>query len=164
MGITGGMMMVSMAGSYNQGQAQRQQGKHQQQVLEQNSRLAQLQAEDSIRRGDKEAAQVRKQASKIEGAQRAALAAQGLDVDMGSALDIQMETAELGALDALTVKNNAWREAWGYKTQAIDLSTQGRMANIGSKAARQQTLLTGGLQAAQIGMTGYARSNSGGGS
>jgi hypothetical protein len=54
------------------------------------------------------------------GAQRAGIAAGNIDVGYGSAVDVQADAAHLGELDALTIRNNAQREAWGFKVEAID--------------------------------------------
>ncbi len=62
-------------------------------------------------------------------------------------------------MDALTVKNNAWREAWGYKAQARSYRTQGALSRLASRNEANSTLLTGGLQAVNAGVGGYDRYN-----
>ena len=59
----------------------------------------------------------RKTAAMI-GRQRAVYAAGGLDVNTGSPLDIQADTAQMGRLNSLTIRNNAARQAYGYQASA----------------------------------------------
>lgn len=137
-----------------QASAMDQQGAYQWRLAEWNANIAEQAAKDAISRGDIEAGRVRSGTRQTVGSQRAALAAQGIDVNTGSAADVQSDTARIGALDELTARNNAAREAWGYKVQAWNERTQGQLAKLGSKnaakALRQQswgTVLTGAVQA-----------------
>jgi len=140
-------------------------GEAQKATFETNARMAKLQAEDAIKRGDKAAALHAQKVKKLIGAQRAAYAGQGVDISIGSPLDIQEETAELGALDVLTIRNNAYREAWGYRAQALDYTTQGKFASLEAKARARNTLLTGGLNTLNLGVqAAYAFGGSSGGS
>jgi len=158
MGVsTGALMAVSTATSalstaataYNQAQTAKMQGDIQKSQYEANARMANLQAEDAIKRGDKEALAHKKKVRQLIGAQRAALAAQGIEVDSGSALDVQMDTAALGGEDILTIKNNAWREAWGYRVQAEDYRNKGTWAKMSGRNEARNTLLTGGMTIAK---------------
>lgn len=91
-------------------------------------------------RGQQAEAQVRQRGNKVVGAQRAALAAQGIRLDYGSAQDVQEETKTISELDALTIKNNALREGFGYSVES----------SYGSAVATAQsvdTLLAGGINA-----------------
>lgn len=142
---------LSIFGAVKQSAAQKAQGEYQKSMSEINAKLAETSAKDAIFRGDEAAKNIQGQTKQLIGSQRAALAAQGINIDSGSALDIQADTARQGEIDAITVKNNAWREAWGYKVEALNSTYQGKFAQMGANAAAKNTLLTGGLQAA-----GYA--------
>jgi hypothetical protein len=161
------MGISSVAGAYNESEAQKAQGDYQRSMYRINARLAEFQAEAAISRGDREAARlirqgykdsstVRKAGKRTAGAQRVALAAQGIDIGSGSALDVVQETEAMSEidqfevqrtaeLDALTTKNNAWREAWGLKTQASNYESEARFALSSAKNKARNTLLTGGL-------------------
>ena len=147
--LTAVSALGTMATSYSQSKAIKSEGAYEKQLHETNARLADLQAEDAIRRGDKEALQHKKTVKKIIGSQRARMAAQGLDLESDDALAIQQESAEFGALDTLQIKNNAWREAWGYRVQSNDYLGRARYAEITSKSKARQTLLTGGMSVAK---------------
>lgn len=138
--------ILTGAMAFSQSEAMKQQGAYQKEMYDTNARLAGYQAEDAIRRGNQEAINYKTQAKKTIGAQRAALAASGVDISDGSALDIQQETAAQGAEGALQIKNNAWREAWGYRVQANQYSAQGYMAKSAADFQAKNTLLTGYAQ------------------
>lgn len=107
------------------------------------AQLAELAAEDAVSRGNLAARQRERQARRTIGAQRAALAANGVDVNSGTAADLQADEAALGALDAQTIRNNAAREAWGYRAQS-SIDTRGaKNAAAGIRNQSVSTLLTG---------------------
>ena len=162
--LTTASVVGGLASSYSQSQAQKSAGAYQLQIAETNSRLANIQAQDAISRGEKEAKALKIQTKRLIGAQRAAGAAQGQDLEgvegEGGFLDIQQESAGLGAMDALTIKNNAWREAWGYRVQGQDYLGRGRMSYLTSRAQARSTLITGGLTAVKdIAYAGYLSRN-----
>lgn len=91
---------------------------YQAQVADNNAQIAEWQAKDSIQRGQTEEQNQRLKTASTYGSQRAALAANGVVLSEGSALDVLTTTKYLGERDALTVRDNALKEAWGYKNQA----------------------------------------------
>jgi len=131
-----------------QAEAQKSKGRFLESQANINARFAELQAADVERRGEKAAREHQKKVRQLVGSQRAALAAQGVTVDVGTAQDIQTEAAEIGALDVMTIKNNAYRQAFGFKQQAVQDRFQGELARQTSQFQAGQTLISGGLQAA----------------
>jgi len=93
-----------------------------------NASVADLQAADAIDRGKDEEGRFRLQVRGLIGSQRAGFGASNVDVGFGSAVDTQADAAFLGELDALTIRTNAAREAWGYQVQAEDLRRRGQIA------------------------------------
>lgn len=104
-----------------QGEAQRRAAESQAQLLDFNAHVADLQAKDAVERGAEEESRFRAGVRGMVGAQRAGIAAGNVDVGYGSAVDVQADAQHLGELDALALRNNAAREAWGYKVEAIDI-------------------------------------------
>lgn len=121
-------------------------GKKNRQLMEYNAGIAEFQADDAIKRGTVASNRRRVQTRQTIGAQRAELAHQGVDINDvdSSAADVQADAAYLGELDAITIQNNAAREAWGYRMQAQDLTLRGRYAQQTGDMQGVQTLLTGG--------------------
>jgi len=158
MGVSAAIMMGTQAvtSAYAQSEATKMQAKYAQQQGEANAKMMELEAEDTLARGEKESQNMRKKANLFQGKQRAALAASGVSMDSGSAQDILQETATMGVEDAMTIKNNAYREAWGLRSQANNARSEGRMGRIGARFESKQTLLTGGMQAAAYGAEGYS--------
>ncbi len=141
---------VQYIGQRRQASAAEQQGNYEAKILNDNAGVADAQAADAIARGSIEEGRQRLATKQNIGSSRAALASGGVDVGSGSALDVQASEASLGELDALTIRNNAAREAWGYNVEGANDRQQARLAQLGGKneasALRSQsvsTLLTG---------------------
>lgn len=150
MGASAGIMMgaSAMGNAYSQSQAMKSQGEYQAQIANTNAKLADIKSQDAIDRGNRSANLNDTQTKKLIGSQRAALAAQGIDVNSGSAVDVQSDSASLGALDSLTIRNNAWRESWGYKVESVNDTYSGKFSGMAADNSARNTLLTGGMQAA----------------
>lgn len=116
-----------------------------------NASMARYGARKVRERGQEYEARVRQKTKKTVGSQRAALAAQGLRLDVGSPADIQAETKDIGELDALTIRNNAARAAFGYNLQAISSELEGDLAFQAGITQGFNNLLTGGMQAYSYG-------------
>lgn len=158
---TGIMLGLSAVSALSQAKSQRKQanaavkqGEYEAGILTSNAAAADAQGVDAILRGNTAANNIGSDTQQLIGAQRTALAAQGIRVDDGSAADIQETTSALGAFDMLTAKNNAAREALGFTTEAIDLRRRAELTRQGAqntadglRAASTGTLLTGGAQA-----------------
>jgi len=86
------------------------------QLARQRQQLAEQQARDAVLRGQIAEQKQRDLTAQRIGTQTAALAAQGTDL-AGSPTDILGDTARAGEQDALTIRSNAAREAWGYQVQ-----------------------------------------------
>lgn len=146
---------AAAAGAVSQSSALRTQGKYESSQAATNATMAEMQAEDARNRGEVAAQDKAKQAGQLLGSQRAGLAAQGVALDSGSAANIQKDTEAMSELDQLTIRNNAAREAFGFKIQSSNYATQGKMTEIASKNAANNTILTGGMNALSYGAKGY---------
>lgn len=138
------------------GAAERQ-GNHEGDILDQNAHFSDLQAADVRRRGTSAELSVRRETRQLAGSQRAAMASQGIDINSGSARDVVENDQALSELDALTIRSNARRQAWGYEVQAYDQRRQADLARIGGRnqadSIRRQsvgTLLSGAGELASI--------------
>jgi len=164
MGVSGTIMAGSMAlqgtnsilSSQQQARAMKAQGAFRKQQADANARMAMIQSDAALESGDRAAGVARRKGSAIEGAQKLAAAAQGIDINAGSALDLQLETQQMSEIDVNTIKNNAWREAWGYRAQADNLTGQGNMAASSANFNARSTVLTGGIQAGGYALQGLA--------
>lgn len=134
--MTAGSAVMGAVGSAQQSAAHataaRQQAaaaQYQAAVAENQRRVLKWQADDALKRGEI-AEEQRRAKTRIQiGAQRAALASMGADINDGSSLDIIGDTAEVGEMDALTIRSNAAREAYDRRIMA---------ASAGGDAAMQR--------------------------
>ena len=145
---------IAMAGaqtgaSIYQAQGIKAQGRMEEEQNNFNAKMSELQAKDALERGKKDVSRVRRGARQVAGSQRAGLAAQGILVDSGSAADILSDTKRLSEEDIATTKNNAWRESFGYRTQAANYRIAGKMARWGANNQAMNTMISGGLGAGQ---------------
>lgn len=129
--------------------AQMESGRSEERLARQNAAIMDMQAADAIERGRQEEAKHRRGVRRLVGAQRAGFAGQGVVVDQDTAGDLVDESEYLGELDALTIRNNAARDAWGLQTQAQDTRLRGRMARWAGYSAAGGTLATAGGRAAE---------------
>lgn len=138
---------VGLWSSFQQASAIKEQGKAEEKLADQNVKVLNLQADDAISRGNIQAAEIKRKAQYVKGSQAAAFAGQGVSATTGTPASILSETDAASGLDVITAKNNAFREAWGYKTDAINEQFKGQMKRIAAKNEARNTLLTGGLTA-----------------
>lgn len=109
---------VAMVGGMMGAQNAKQEGAFNSSMLAGNAALKEQAAQETINAGDTSADWQRVRTGQAVGTQRSVQAANGIDVNSGSASQLQDDTAMLGELDALTIQNNAAREAYGYRVQA----------------------------------------------
>jgi hypothetical protein len=137
----------TIVGGIFQGRAAELQAQFQAQQLEFNSRLAELQAEEAILLGEEQASDIKSAAKQIQGAQRAAFASQGVDVGFGSAAEVQADTTTQSTIDAIRVRNNALKQAFGYRLSALGGFQQSAFAQVAGRNVKAQTILGAGINA-----------------
>lgn len=141
--IVGGLIAAQTANSVI---SDRKNAKAARKLGEANAGVAEQQAADALARGDEAVAAVGSHARGLKGAQRASFAAQGIEVDSGSAADVIANDEALSELDKLTLKRNAQREAHGYKLQANAYRKGGQLQAANYNAQIRGTLLSGAGQ------------------
>ena len=115
-----------------------------------NADLSQMSAADALFRGVQREGGIRRDIRATQGAQRVALAGQGIALDTGNAQDLQSETNFLGEQDILQNRINSRREAFGHGFQALDSRLQGQAQARGAKAKARSSLIGMGLQSANF--------------
>jgi hypothetical protein len=117
---------MQAVGAAQQGQAASRQAQYQAQVADNNATIQRGMAADALQRGEVAEQQQREKTAQQISTQRAALASSGTDVNSGSNVNIQGDTAAAGEFDALTIRGNAAREAYGDTVNAMsDTATAG---------------------------------------
>lgn len=126
------------------------QGYYQQQVSQTNARLAKIQGQDAIKKGNLAADETRRSTDRAVGEQTASYAAQGVDTGSGSAADVAEETRLTGELNARSIQNSAWRQAWGHEVEAQQHRDEAEWAEFGAKRTAKAKTLEGNLKATRI--------------
>lgn len=113
-----GATAVSAAGAGMSAYGSIQQGNYQAQVAKNNATMAQQNATYSAQSGLAQGQQQSLQNAAQLGQMKANQAANNVDINSGSALDVQEGQEAAGNLDTQTTIHNSLLQAYGYQTQA----------------------------------------------
>jgi len=155
MGATAALMGTGVGLSFV---GQVQAGKANKRINDYNANLMDLQAVDAIARGEEAVGIEQEQARGLVGAQRANIAAQGINLDSDLAEAVQLDTERNTARNVRTITGNAWREAMGYRSQAAGMRMAGKYAYQGAMMNATGSLLTGAAQTVAMGQDYQHRS------
>lgn len=108
---------VSALGTIAGGIAQAHQASYQAEVAKNNAQIASENATQATEAGQAQAEAASLKGAAVAGSIQAAQAANGIDVNSGSAVDVQESQREESKLDTDTVMHNAALSAYGYRTQ-----------------------------------------------
>jgi hypothetical protein len=115
-------MVGQMMGGYMQGSAAEEQYKHKAEMSKKAAGETRLQERAAVRR--------QRIATRSEvGKQRASLGASGVDPNVGSPLEVQVETGRLGEMDALTLRHNFRMQRWAHLYDAAAARAAQRSAH-----------------------------------
>lgn len=154
-----GISAISSIGSaISQAGAYRAQGDIESTISRINGNIASLQSKETLEQGDVEASREELKTEQETGSILAGQGASGIDVSSGSSVLERNAVRSTGEQDALTIKNNAQRQAFGYNMQALQDTYKGQFAELTAKAQADQTILNGGLQAIERPLSMYANS------
>lgn len=135
---TGVSTALGVAGAVQEGQAAKEQAKYQAVVARNNAVIAEQKAVDAEQRGRISEQQQRLRTSQAIAAARANAAARGVLVDSGSALGITQDIAEMGELDALTIRSNTAREAAAHRQMRTDFESQQALIRASGDTAQRR--------------------------
>lgn len=148
-------MAFNMFGAVQQSRAAQQQADYEQAVQRNNNIMAERAQQDAIRRGKREETLRRMQTAQEVSTARSRLAGGGFDVNTGSALTKQSDVRAMGGVEALTIRSNAQREAYGVQTQNARerAESAGRVASYKNQA--KSSLISGATSTLQMGYSAY---------
>jgi hypothetical protein len=86
-----------------------------------------LAATSALETGNQQAAQATLKGNQVAAAQKVGYAASGVDTQSGTPMEAMADTRVMSAMDAATLRNNAAREAWGYKVKGLQAFKQGNL-------------------------------------
>lgn len=145
-----GSAVVGGAGAIQQGQAAKSAADYNAQVAQNNAKIATQNATWAAQEGEANAGEQGAKTKATVAATLASEGASGVDVNSGSFQNVRSSETELGMLDALTIRSNAARTAYGYETQATgDIAqsqldkAQGQNSELSSYVNAGSTVLGG---------------------
>lgn len=127
MALSGAGMAANMFGAYKSAAGQKAALNYQAGVADSNANISDQQAHFAELNGAQMEYGSRLKTAGMIGDQKAAAAANGVDISTGSPVEIQASTKYLGELDADTIRDNAARQEWAFKTQATGFRNEAAM-------------------------------------
>lgn len=162
--LQGGSALMSAAGSYYGARSQASSLQYQADMADINTKIGDMGAQSALLRGQRQGAVEGLRMRQVEGNQRADLAANGVDLGVGSAAETQAGTQMMKNEDLATIHANAVQDAWGYRINAMNSSARGTMARatasgINPGLSAGSTLLTSapGLFRSYLGYKGVTK-------
>lgn len=156
-----------IAGAYSSASAIRSSAASQAAIAQANARIAEAnagaseaQARVALARGQRDAGLQRLRTRNLKGSQRAAMAANGIDLASDTAVDVLTSSDIMGEEDVRSIEQAALADAWGFQMQAMNQraagagltaqanSTRASAAGVSPLGAAYSSLLTGAGQVA----------------
>jgi DNA gyrase/topoisomerase IV subunit A len=132
--MQGAGVVTSAYGAYSSAKGQRQALRLDAEMADLNAELADEQARSALYQGEKEEQSSRLQTARLKSTQRAAYAANGVDLTQGSPANVLTSTDYIGEIDANTIQANAVRAAWGNRAEATSLRSKANTARSTASA------------------------------
>lgn len=157
---------VTAYGIHEQGVASNNAAKYNSEVAANNAKISTQNAAYAGAEGDQNTAVAQMKTRAEIGAIKASQAASGVDVNSGSAVDVRSSAAETGELNAINIRSEAARKAYGYQTEAAGYSGQSGLDKSAANNAEAAgdigagASIIGGLGKAGEDYTKYGAGNS----
>lgn len=130
----------------------------QKRVNDLNAGFADLDAYNAEQAGYSRAARYQEVIDKTVGSQRTAEAANNVDVNFGTAAELQSETKLTGFLNQLDIKQSASMQALGYKNQANNIRLQSIVSGNNAEGAANAAVNNSLFKAGTTLVSGYTPS------
>jgi len=149
---------LKAAGQVAEGKALRAAAQYRAGILQRNAAFSRTQAAAALTRGDVQVQRQQVVTSQFIGRQRAALAASGILVDEGSAVNLQADTAYVGRQEEQDIRFNAEQDALYFNMQAYNAEADAVLTRFTGeqqlKAAKRAVLPTLLTSVGNVGMQG----------
>lgn len=127
---------TSVVGKLKGGQANSEAARYRAQVAENNAKMYEQMATRAVQGGEVSSDIAGLRTQQKVGATKVAQAANNIDVNKGSAVDVQAGVAQAGRLDQETILSNAQLQGYGYRVRAAQERAQ---AGLDEKEASSAT-------------------------
>jgi hypothetical protein len=135
----GASAIVSAIGAYGQASSQKQALAYHASIARNNIEIAGWQASAAITAGQNAEEVSDLRTAQTYSSQRAAMAANGVDLAEGSASEVLASTKVIGDINATTIHNNALMTAWGYRVAGVNAANSGNFYGAASKQVNPGT-------------------------
>lgn len=139
--LAGGI--INAFGAFGQGQSQSKMYAYQAQVAQINSQIDKQNADYARQVGDRNQLNYGLRFGQQEAQIRTAKAASGLDINSGSAADVQSSQRKLDQMDLSTMRENAAKTAYDYDVKATQDMNQAGLYNAASSNASRAGIISG---------------------
>jgi hypothetical protein len=133
--VAGGIL--GALGAQGQGESQQQMYNYKAQVSKINADINRQNAAWARTKGEKEATQYGMKAAQQRGQIRAAQGASNLDVNSGSAKEVQRSQEKIKDIDMSTIRENAAKIAYDYETKAVMDENQAGLDTMAGSFAKK---------------------------
>lgn len=127
--------LVSAGGEIFSGISEQGAANAQKNIARQNAEVAERNASLTMQTGEGQSEQLGMRNKAVAGKIKAGQSGSGVDVNSGSAKDVQTSQRALGLFDTMTLKSNAAREAFGFKVQAKQFRDEAAIAKTKANQA-----------------------------
>lgn len=149
-----GQAITAIGGAIVQSNAMKAAAAYNARMAANQQQLAGFESQQLIGTAMGQAEQEQQAANRMVGTQKSAFAGQGVAVNSGSARMVTSDTQLVGQINANTIMNNAYRQSFGLKAEALNVGNQASEQTLAANYNATQTLLTGGVNA--IGSAGMS--------
>lgn len=143
---------VTAYGQMQQASAASAQADYQSKVAANNAASAEMEARYAEEQGQRNAEEQRRKTAVMMGAQRARMGTSGAVADTGSFLDLSLDTARMGELDALALLDEGNLAAWRARTQGANYKAQSGLYSM--SASNNSWLPAAGTLLSGVGQAG----------
>lgn len=129
---------VNYVGQRKGARAVEREGEMERELFGRSADILEEQAQDALARGREAELRQRAKMRMLTGEQRASYAAQGVELDIGSARDVVASDRQVGEMDLFMIRENAAREALGFTRQAGLQRERGQLAYTANRNRAKQ--------------------------
>lgn len=134
---------LALGGAKMEADGQREAGRANQQIANNNARMSEQAAKDAAILGARDSQQATWRTRALLGKQLATIAANGIDSDSGTPFELLGETALFGGAEKSAIEMDAARKAWGFQAEATNFRNQGKLARWQGNQSAKATILGG---------------------
>jgi hypothetical protein len=127
--------VMAVAGTAASTMSQVSQYRYEARVADFNRKAEDAKVQDAAQRGQIEERNAARRQSALMGAQRAAMAANGIDLSFGSAAETLGDSAMMAQEDRGTIRENTRREQMGYDINAANYAAKAKAARSAATGA-----------------------------